>query len=407
MIDPPAASAATGAPRPLAAPARPAAPYDALLVVSYGGPNGPDDVLPFMRNATRGKGIPDERLLEVSGHYARFGGVSPINACNARLLEALSAELASRGADLPVVLGNRNWHPFMSEAAEGLVDAGARRILMLQTSAYASYSGCRQYREDVAAALGERAQGVEVDKVRSYHDSPGFLTAEVDVVAASVARLLERGHAPSDIRLLFVTHSVPMPMQAGSGDPERPGADYAAQHLAVARLIVPRVEALLGIEPGRLVHELVYCSRSGPPSARWLEPDVNDRLVELKAEGVAAVSCAPIGFISDHMEVVFDLDTEAAATAADLDLDYDRAATAGTHPALIASLADLVLERAARARGEEVERPSTLPAGPWPDECGAHCCRMIGGLDTGVDVVAGPRAPKNGEIPSRGRPGRP
>ncbi len=390
---------------------QPTAPYDALLVVSYGGPNGPDDVLPFMRNATRGKGIPDERLLEVSGHYARFGGVSPINACNARLLDALRAELAARGADLPVVLGNRNWHPFISEAAAGILADGAKRILMLPSSAYASYSGCRQYREDVAAALaglGAGATGIAVDKVRPFYDSPGFLDAEVEVVSASVRRLLEAGRAPSETRLLLVTHSIPVAMQDGSGDPERPGGDYIAQHLALADVLVPRVEDALGLARGAIRAELAYCSRSGPPQARWLEPDVNDRLAELPAEGVRAVSVAPIGFVSDHMEVVFDLDTEAAETAAGLGLAYDRAATPGAHPALVASLVDLVLERAAVARGEKPERPSTLPSGPWPDECGAHCCRMIAGLDTGIDVVAGPRAPKNGEAPSHrhARPAR-
>lgn len=380
----------------------PAHPYDALLLVSYGGPNGPEDVLPFMRNATRGKGIPDERLLEVSGHYARFGGVSPINACNERLIEALRAELAARGAELPVVLGNRNWHPFISEALAELVASGAKRILMLPTSAYASYSGCRQYREDVAAALaglGEDADGVTVDKTRTFYDSPGFLQAQVDRIATAYRRLEEQGRGAEETRLLLVTHSIPVAMQEGSGDPERPGSDYIAQHLALAEVLVPRVEDALGVERGTIRAELAYCSRSGPPQARWLEPDVNDRLAELKDEGVASVCCAPIGFVSDHMEVVYDLDTEAAETAEGLGIDYVRAGTAGTHPALIASLVDLVCERAARARGEDPERPCALESGPWHEECGPHSCRMIAGLDTGIPVVAGPAAPKNGEPP--------
>ena len=270
----------------------PAHPYDALLLVSYGGPNGPEDVLPFMRNATRGKGIPDERLLEVSGHYARFGGVSPINACNERLIEALRAELAARGAELPVVLGNRNWHPFISEALAELVASGAKRILMLPTSAYASYSGCRQYREDVAAALagiGEDADGVTVDKTRTFYDSPGFLQAQVDRIATAYRRLEEQGRGAEETRLLLVTHSIPVTMQEGSGDPERPGSDYIAQHLALAEVLVPRVEDALGVERGTIRAELAYCSRSGPPQARWLEPDINDRLEELAAEGVRAV----------------------------------------------------------------------------------------------------------------------
>ena len=383
------------------------APYDALLVVSYGGPNGPDDVLPFMRNATKGKGIPDERLLEVSGHYGRFGGVSPINVCNESLLEALREELRSRGADIAIGLGNRNWHPFMSETTAELAQGGARRILMMQTSAYASYSGCRQYREDVADALALLPDGgkdMTVDKVRSYHDSPGFLTAQIDVVSESVKTLLDRGTAIDDLHLVFVTHSIPTQMQGGSGNPDKPGSDYAAQHLALMELIVPAVEEKLGLEAGTLKNDLAFCSRSGNPNASWLEPDINDRLEELKSEGIKAVSCAPIGFISDHMEVVFDLDTEAKQTAADLELDYDRAHTVDTHPAFIASLVDLILERAARARGENPEQPSTLPLGAWPDECTSHCCRMIEGLDTGKTVVAGPTAAKNGELPTHARP---
>lgn len=378
----------------------PTNPYEALLLVSYGGPNGPEDVLPFMRNATRGKGIPDERLLEVSGHYARFGGVSPINECNARLVAALRAELKARGANLPVILGNRNWTPFISEAIDELETRGIHRVLMLPTSAYASYSGCRQYREDIAAALSPDTS-IHVDKVRVFYDSPGFLQAQVDAVSASIRRLCERGANCQTLRLVLVTHSIPVAMQEGSGDPKRAGSDYVSQHRDLAAILVPRVEDALGYERGTIRAELAFCSRSGPPHARWLEPDINDRLEELADEGVTAVSCAPIGFVSDHMEVVFDLDTEAAETAAKLGLDYDRAASAGVHPALISSLVDLVFERAARARGEQVEQISTLHHGPWPDECGAHCCRMIAGFDSGIPVVAGPNAPKNGEAPTR------
>ena len=216
--------------------------------------------------------------------------------------------------------------------------------------------------------------------------------------------LLDRGTAIDDLHLVFVTHSIPTPMQGGSGNPDKPGSDYAAQHLALMELIVPTVEEKLGLEAGTLKNDLAFCSRSGNPNASWLEPDINDRLEELKAEGIKAVSCAPIGFISDHMEVVFDLDTEAKQTAADLELDYDRAHTVDTHPAFIASLVDLILERAARARGENPEQPSTLPLGAWPDECTSHCCRMIEGLDTGKTVVAGPTAAKNGELPTHARP---
>ena len=406
----------------------PLAPYDAVLLLSYGGPQGPDDVLPFMRNATAGRGVPDSRLLQVSGHYGRFGGVSPINARNAELLEALRAELAARGSRLPVVIGNRNWHPFVSEALRALADGGARRVLAITTSAYASYSGCRQYREDVAGALtllaagadGSTGQGAEadaasrvggaggapvelvVDKTRPFYNTDGMLTANVDAIAEAYERMGARGLPPRSVRLVLVTHSVPESMEelSAPGPAEMALADlpsrepgmaadlsteisYVEQHRRLIEVLLPALVERLGLR-GAPDHDLVFCSRSGPPHARWLEPDVNDHLEALAAghltdgspvsrpEGVVV---APFGFISDHMEVVFDLDTEAAQTARDLGMPYARAATVGTHPAFIDSLVDILFERAATARGEDVRPDSTTGVGPFHTVCPDSCCR--------------------------------
>lgn len=327
--------------------------HDAILLVSYGGPRGPEDVLPFMRNATRGRGIPDERLVEVSGHYQLFGGESPINARNAELVDALRAELARRGVHVPLAIGNRNWTPYLHETLGDLVAGGARRILCVLTAAYSSYSGCRQYREDLAAAL-ERLDPavrgeVRLDKIGPYAESDGFVAANVDAVADAVARL-----GVEEPRVVFVTHSIPTAMDAASG-PGGPNT-YREQHLRVAG----RVAAASGLADGQW--DLVFCSRSGAPHIPWLEPDVNDHLGELAAEGVSGVVAAPIGFINDHMEVVFDLDTQARETAAGLGLPYVRAATAGVHPAFVAALADAVT------------------SGPRPGElgglttCHATCC---------------------------------
>ena len=325
------------------------APYDAVLVVSYGGPDGPDAVLPFLRNATAGRGIPDERLAEVGAHYALFGGVSPINARNAEFVDAVGAALASRGSSLPIVVGNRNWHPFLADTLRELDAAGARRVVCLLTSAYASYSSCRQYREDVERALDAAGATLEVDFVGPYAASDGFVAANADALAA-VAR--------PGARVLFVTHSIPVAMDAASG----PGPEderYAAQHRAVAARVIERAASRLGYAPE---WELVFCSKSSAP-VPWLEPDINDRLRELAAAGVTDVVAAPIGFASDHLEVVYDLDTQAAATASELGIRFARAATAGTHPAFVAELADRLIERAAVARGER----------PEPD-CGRYRC---------------------------------
>src|SRR3954451_20906438 len=347
------------------------APYDAVLLLSFGGPERPDDVLPFLENVTRGRGIPRERLESVAEHYHGLGGRSPINDQNRALLAALRAELDSRGLDVPLYWGNRNWDPYLLDTLrQGRAD-GARRLCVIVTSAYSSYSGCRQYREDLAAALIGLAGEVgsedlpAVDKIGHYFNEPGFVAANADAVLAGLARL------PWGARIAFVTHSVPTAMNDTAGTE---GGRYESQHRDVAAAVAAAVAERLGATPG---WDLVYCSRSGPPSQPWLEPDVNDHLRGLKDAGVPGVVVAPIGFISDHMEVVYDLDTEARETAEEIGLPFVRAATVGTDPRFVAGLVDLVLERAAQARGGAPEQPTAGEAGPSWAVCPAGCCRNL------------------------------
>jgi ferrochelatase len=334
--------------------------FDAFLLLSFGGPSGPDDVLPFLRNVTRGRGIPDERLAEVAEHYLHFGGVSPINEQNQRLLAALGAEFATRGIELPLFWGNRNWAPYVEDTVAEMRDAGVRRALVFATSATASYSSCRQYREDMArasAAAGEHAP--QLIKLRHFFDHPGYVAAHADGLRAALAELPESLRAQA--RLVFTAHSVPVVMNETSG-PEHDG-QYAAQQRETARLVV---EAVRG--PGA-AFDLVWQSRSGPPQVPWLEPDVNDHLRALAATGVPAVVVCPTGFVSDHLEVLWDLDTEARATAAEVGLAFARAATAGTHPAFVSAIADLVEEQ---LRGRPPESAGSL--GLCGIDCPAGCC---------------------------------
>ncbi|MER7396105.1 ferrochelatase, partial [Streptomyces sp. NPDC000151] len=354
------------------------APYDALLLLSFGGPEGPDDVVPFLENVTRGRGIPRERLKEVGQHYFLFGGVSPINAQNRELLDALRKDFAEHGLDLPVYWGNRNWAPYLTDTLREMVRDGHRRIAVLATSAYASYSGCRQYRENLADALATlEAEGLEppqVDKLRHYFNHPGFVRPMVDGVLASLAEL------PDDVRagahIAFTTHSIPTAAADTSGRPEEhteggEGGAYVAQHLDVAQVIADAVREETGTaHPWRLV----YQSRSGAPHIPWLEPDICDHLETLHTQGVPAVVMAPIGFVSDHMEVKYDLDTEATAKAAELGLPVVRSATVGADPRFAAAVRDLLLERAAAERGRSPERCALGALGPSHDLCPVGCC---------------------------------
>jgi protoporphyrin/coproporphyrin ferrochelatase len=344
--------------------------YDAFLLASFGGPEGPDDVMPFLENVTRGRGIPRERLEEVSHHYLALGGVSPINQQNRDLIAALRQEFDRRGIVLPIYWGNRNWDPFLTPEVERIHADGHRRVLALATSAYSSYSGCRQYREDLARALDESGLGgqIGIDKVRHYFDHPGFVGPFVEGLVAALEALAADGVAPGDTRVLFVTHSIPTSMAAASGPPGRFDEDgaYVAQHLATARLVLEGVVAA-GLETPPW--SLVYQSRSGAPHIPWLEPDINDALRDLAGEGMRAAVIVPIGFVSDHVEVIWDLDHEAKETCDELGVRMARVATPGTHPAFVAAIVDLV---EARIAGEPGEALSEL--GPWPAVCAVGCC---------------------------------
>ncbi|MGZ6884235.1 MAG: ferrochelatase [Nocardioidaceae bacterium] len=343
------------------------APYDALMLVSFGGPERPEDVVPFLENVTRGRGIPRERLEEVGEHYFLFGGRSPINGQNRAFLAALREDLASAGIDIPVYWGNRNWDPYLADTLRQMKSDGVKRVACLVTSAYSSYSGCRQYRENLADAVAEVGEDApRLDRLRHYFNHPGFVEPMVD---ATLAALADLGDAVRhDAHVLFVTHSIPTSMNDASG-PE--GNAYVAQHLAVADEITERVRQETG---HRYSNELAFCSRSGPPHVPWLEPDVNDRIEELAAEGVQAVVVVPIGFVSDHMEVIYDLDTEAKATAEKAGVEFARAATAGVDPRFVSMVRDLLVERAAAERGVAVRRKAVGALEPSWDVCPVGCC---------------------------------
>ena len=335
---------------PLAAP-----PVDSLLLVSFGGPEGPDDVLPFMENVTRGRGIPTARLEEVSRHYLEvFGGVSPINAQARALKAALEDELARRGPDLPVYWGNRNWHPYLAEALARMRDDGRRHALAVVTSAFPSYSGCRQYREDWWRARAEVGEGAPlVTKLRHYWAEDGFLSAVTRAVAAT--------DPGPDARLVFTAHSIPVVMAETSGPPDARGAYVAALEQAAGS-----VTERLG---GTHRWDLVFQSRSGPPRVPWLEPDVGDHLLALHGQGVHEAVMVPIGFTSDHVEVLYDLDLQAQQQVSHLqDFVVKRAATVGTDPEFVAMLRDLVVERLA---GEELPSHGAVAT---HDRCPVGCC---------------------------------
>jgi ferrochelatase len=329
-------------------------PYDAVLVVSFGGPEGPDDVIPFLENVLRGKPVPRERLLEVAEHYYHFGGVSPLNQQNRALIAALEAELAAHGPQLPIYWGNRNWHPLLPDTLAQMASDGVRRAVAYFTSAYSSYSGCRQYRENIDAArqqFGPTAPAI--DKLRAFYNHPGFIQPWVEHVGAALDRI------PADRRggaaLVFTAHSIPQ----GMADNCR----YVIQLEETGRLIT----AALGRQPA----PLVYQSRSGAPGSPWLEPDIGDYLRQLAHTGTTKdVVVAPIGFLSDHMEVLFDLDTEALDLAGELGLNLIRASTVGHHPTFVRMIRDLIVERITQAEN----RPALGFLGPSQDVCPANCC---------------------------------
>jgi ferrochelatase len=338
--------------------------YDAFLLVSFGGPEGPDDVMPFLRNVTRGRGVPDERLAAVATHYQHFGGVSPINAQCRDLLGAVGERLSAAGIDLPRYWGNRNWGPYLADTVRQMRDDGVRSALAFVTSPYGSFSSCRQYLDDIEAAratVGPDAPAI--DKIRHYHDHPGHIQAHVDAVGAALATLPADRRATT--RIAYTAHSIPTSMATSSG----PGGGtdrYRSQLREVAALVTARVAP-------DIPWNLVWQSRSGPPRAPWLEPDINDHLRRLADDGVTSVLASPIGFISDHLEVAWDLDHEAAETAKTLGLDFVRAATPGLHPQFVHMIVDLVRERL--DLGIPRAALGTVPT--W-DSCPVDCCRSPG-----------------------------
>ena len=330
--------------------------YDALLVLSFGGPEGPDDVRPFLANVTAGRNVPPARLDEVAEHYLHFGGVSPINAQNRALIAALESELAAHGPRLPIYFGNRNWHPFVTDTIRHMREDGVERALVFVTSAFSSYSGCRQYREDVIRALETLGAETPVfDKLRVFYNHPGYINPMIARTRAALDQI--PGERRDATRLVFTAHSIPLGMARHCA--------YESQLREASRLIAGGA--------GVADHLLAYQSRSGPPQVPWLEPDILDVLVALRDEGATDVVVVPVGFISDHMEILFDLDTEARETAAELGLNLLRAQTVGTDPVFVRMIRDLIVERMTASPA----RPALGSRGPSHDVCPLHCC-LIG-----------------------------
>jgi protoporphyrin/coproporphyrin ferrochelatase len=329
-------------------------PYDAILLVSFGGPEGPDDVMPFLENVLRGKNVPRERMLEVAEHYNHFGGVSPINSQCRDLLDAMRAELAEHGITLPVYWGNRNWAPLLPEVLHQMKNDGIRRALAFVTSSCSSYSSCRQYRENIADAQAAAGDGApQVDKIRVFYNHPDFIDASAVQVQAAIDQIpVERR---DKLQVAFTAHSIPTSMSDSS--------DYVQQLTEASRLVAEAT----GVSEDRW--KLVYQSRSGPPQIPWLAPDISDHLRHLHSEGVHDVIVMPIGFLSDHMEVMFDLDEEARQACDEIGLNMIRANTVGTHPRFITMIRKLIEERLHGKIQESVGQ-----FGPNHDVCPLNCC---------------------------------
>lgn len=338
---------------------------DALLVLSFGGPEGPEDVRPFLENVTRGRGVPPERLDAVVEHYLHFGGVSPINALNRDIIAALEADLSKAGIDLPIYFGNRNWHPMVEETVERMREDGVRDALVFATSAWAGYSGCRQYHEDIERA--RRAVGDDAPhlrKLRQYYDHPLLIASFSDAIGRAAAALpdVSRGHA----RLVFTAHSVPIRADSEAGPAETGGHLYSRQVADAARLAAESA--------GYTDYDLVWQSRSGPPQVPWLEPDIVDHINELAARDVPAVIVCPIGFISDHLEVLWDLDTEAEQAAQGHGMDFVRVSTPGTDPRFSQMIVELIAEVRDGIPARRQGREPLLGAGLDGARCAHQCC---------------------------------
>ncbi len=330
--------------------------YDAILLVSFGGPEKPEDVMPFLENVLRGKNVPRQRMEAVAEHYHHFGGKSPINEQNRALLTALWSELERNGPQLPVYWGNRNWHPMLADTLARMRADGVSRALAFVTSAYSSYSSCRQYLENIAAARTAAGDGAPIiDKIRAYYNHPLYIAATAEKVQDALSQIEPERRAAAHV--VFTAHSIPISMAEN--------CKYSQQLTEAARL----VSAQLGREPGTVVFQ----SRSGPPTQPWLAPDILEHLRTIAAQGEAKdVVIVPIGFVSDHMEVVYDLDTEARALSAELNLNMVRAACVGTHPKFVAMIRELIVERMTA----DAERRSLGPMGPSHDVCPDGCCPL-------------------------------
>jgi ferrochelatase len=338
--------------------------YDAFLLVSFGGPEGRDDVMPFLENVTRGRGVPPERLAGVAEHYYAFGGVSPINQQCRDLLAAVRADMAGSGLSLPLYWGNRNWKPYLTDTVRAMAADGVRRAVAFVTSAYSSNSGCRQYLDDIERARAAVGPGApEIDKIRRYYNHPGFI--EPFAAAADDALATLPADRRDDAHLVFTAHSVPVAMAEASGPGGAGGRGrYAAELTEAARLVAERTSG------GRHPWTFAYQSRSGPPSQPWLEPDVCDHIGDLAKSGTRAVVVIPVGFVSDHMEVRHDLDVEAAQAAESVGVAFARAATPGAHPRFASMITELVRERMTGASGAALGR-----LGVPSQECPVDCCR--------------------------------
>jgi len=327
--------------------------YDALLIVSFGGPEGMDDVIPFLENVLRGRNIPHERMVQVARHYELFGGVSPINEQNRKLIVALKQEFERNGPNLPIYWGNRNWRPLLADTLCQMRDDGIKNALAFVTSAYSSYSSCRQYLENIAKAQQEAGPATPgIAKIRPFYNHPLFIEANVENVRAALKAIPQVRR--SVVQIVLTAHSIPQSMAQN--------CEYEAQLQETSRLIA----ASLGHDHCRLV----YQSRSGLPTQPWLSPDICDYLKELKECGATDVVVAPIGFVSDHMEIVYDLDTQARQLCKEIKLNMVRAATVGSHPLFIRMIRELVLER----MNPNVKRRFVGMRGPGNDVCPADCC---------------------------------
>jgi ferrochelatase len=341
---------------------------DALLVLSFGGPEGPADVMPFLERVTSGRGVPRERLLEVAHHYDHFGGVSPINQLNRELIDRVRGSLDAAGISMPVYFGNRNWHPLVEETVAEMANDGVQRALVLATSAYGGYSACRQYHEDIERAreaVGPAAP--ELIKLRHFFDHPYFVAPVADAVRAALTRLepVQRDQA----RLVFTAHSIPTAADRAAGPPSEGGHRYSRQVAEAARLVAQDV--------GIADYDVVWQSRSGPPSVPWLEPDILDHLETLHAKAVPAVVISPVGFVSDHVEVVWDLDNEAREWAHEHGMGFARAATAGADDRFAAMVVELVREQTEGLPARAVGAQPSAGVGTNGAPCGPDCCLPV------------------------------